>query len=262
MTVSQAEIRTAVGSYNAEIVTPEGGSGPWPAVILFFDGGGARPAITLIAERIARTGYVVAVPDLFHRAGSITKLAPDGASHDGLTMALVSAIFRSDEGRKRFFTEFYGPAIAYENLETDIGPLLAYLHGRPDVKPGPVGTTGYCMGGNASFRVATLFGDEIGATASFHGGGLVTDAPDSPHTRADKIKSTVYVAGAIEDASFTDDAKSTLIATLNAAQVKNTVETYPAKHGFAVSDHAGAYDEAAAERHFEAVDELFAGTLK
>lgn len=260
MSVSQAEIKTSAGSYNAEIVTPEG-AGPWPAVILFIDGGGARPALTQIAERIAKDGYLVAIPDLFHRGGAITKLAPEVSLANGIS-ALFGAIFANDEKRQRFFTEFYGPALSYPNLETDIGALLGYLHGRSDVKPGPVGTTGYCMGGNASLRVATIFGDQIGATASFHGGGLVTDAPDSPHKRAKEIKSTVYVAGAIEDGSFTDDAKKTLIEALDAAHVKNTVETYPAKHGFAVPDHAGVYDAACAERHYEALSKLYAQTLK
>lgn len=84
-----------------------------------------------------------------------------------------------------------------------------------------------------------------------------------PVTRA-SIETTAgaYVAGAIEDGSFTDAAKRTLVESLAAAHVKSTVETYPAKHGFAVSDNAGAYDEAAAERHFEALDTLFAATLR
>ena len=93
---------------------------------------------------------------------------------------------------------------------------------------------------------------------ALHGGGLVNDQPDSPHKRADKIRSKVYVAGAIEDGSFTDEAKATLTKTLADAKVPATVETYPAHHGFAVPDHKGAYDPAAQERHFQAMDKLFA----
>ena len=259
MPVSKAEIKTIAGSYQADIATPPSGLGPWPAVILFFDAGGARPAMTEIAERIAKSGYVVAIPDVFHRAGPITNLLPPGAT---LEKGITQTIFANDESRKRFFSEYYLPALDYDNLKADVEPLLAYLHGRPDVTAGPVGTTGYCMGGNASYRVATMFGDQIGATATFHAGGLVSDAPDSPHKRTDKIKSTVYVAGAIEDSSFTDEAKKTLIETLDAAHVKSTVQTYPGKHGFAVSDHMGIYDPACAERHFQAMDTLFGATLK
>ncbi len=258
MPVSHAEIKTSSGSYQADIVTPEG-TGPWPAVILFFDAGGRRPAMTEIAERIAKSGYVVAIPDIFHRAGPITDLLPPGTT---LEKGITQTIFSNDESKQRFFTEYYGPALAYDNLKADTEAVLTYLHGRSDVKPGPVGTTGYCLGGNASYRVATMFGDKVAATATFHAGGLVSDAPDSPHTRTDKVKSTVYVAGASADASFSDDAKKTLIATLEAAHVKNTVETYPGGHGFAVRDHEGVYDPACAERHFEAMDKLFAATLK
>jgi carboxymethylenebutenolidase len=117
------------------------------------------------------------------------------------------------------------------------------------------------MGGNISLRLATLFGDRIAAAASFHGGFLVTSQPDSPHLRLGSVKAHVYVAGAIEDESFTDDAKATLIAALEAAHVTHTVETYPARHGFAVRDNP-SFDVAAAERHYAALESLFATTLR
>lgn len=258
MPVTQVQIETTDGNYTADIVTPEG-AGPWPAVILFFDASGRRPAMTENAERIAKSGYLVAIPDIFHRAGNVEKVLPPDAD---LSNGVTRAIFSNDEAKKRFFAEFYGPALDYKNLETDVGPLLDHLQTRADVKKGPVGTTGYCMGGNASVRVATIFGDRIAATASFHGGGLVSNQPDSPHKRAAQIKSKVYVAGAIEDGSFTDEAKATLTKTLADAKVPATVETYQAHHGFAVPDHKGAFDPAAQQRHFEAMERLFGETLK
>jgi carboxymethylenebutenolidase len=126
---------------------------------------------------------------------------------------------------------------------------------------GKVGTTGYCMGGNISLRIATIFGDRIAATASFHGGGLVTPAPDSPHLRAAAVKSRVYVAGAIEDESFTDEARRTLEAAFTGAGVEHTIEVYPGRHGFAVTDNP-THDAACEARHFAALGALYAATLR
>ncbi len=83
---------------------------------------------------------------------------------------------------------------------------------RDDIRGG-VGTTGYCMGGNASFRSATIFGERINATASFHGGFIAASTPDSPHLRAEAIKSRVYIGGAINDGSFTDEALETFFSS-------------------------------------------------
>ena len=102
----------------------------------------------------------------------------------------------------------------------------------------------------------------IGAAASFHGGNIAKDDdPDSPHHKAAAIKATVYVAGAIEDQSFPDEQKDLLEKALTEAGVAHTIETYPAHHGFAVPDNA-SYDEAAAERHWQATERFFGSTLK
>jgi carboxymethylenebutenolidase len=138
--------------------------------------------------------------------------------------------------------------------------VLDHLAARPDVT-GKVGTTGYCMGGNISLRIATLFGDRIAATASFHGGGLVTAAPDSPHLRAAAIRSRVYVAAASEDETFNDEARRTLEAALTEAGVEHTIEVYPGRHGFAVTDNP-THDAACAARHFAALESFYAATLR
>ncbi len=254
MPTTTIDLAAPAGTCKTQIFTPEG-TGPWPAVILCFDAGGQRPSISAIAERIARSGYVVAIPDLFYRSGSIFDLLPPGTPHE---FSSLIAMFGDADLRAKFFTNFYAVAIDYDNLKADVGALLDHLAKRPDVR-GKVGTTGYCMGGNISFRLATIFGDRIGATAVFHGGGLATPTPDSPHLRAASIKSRVYVAGAIEDQSFSDEAKQMLETALTEAHVPHTIETYPAKHGFAVTDHS-VYDAAAAERHYVAMDTLYAAT--
>ena len=256
MPTATVDLAAPSGTCKTQIFTPAG-PGPWPAVILCFDAGGQRPSMSLIAERITKSGYMVAIPDLFYRAGSPFDLLPPGSPHD---FNAFVAIFSDDALRAKFFTTYYAPAIDYDNLRGDIGTLLDHLKARPDVRGG-IGTTGYCMGGNVSLRIATLFGDRIAATAVFHGGGLATPTPDSPHLRAGGIKSRVYVAGAIEDQSFTDEAKQLLETALIEAHVVHTIETYPAKHGFAVTDHS-VYDAACAERHFVAMDTLFAATLR
>jgi carboxymethylenebutenolidase len=117
------------------------------------------------------------------------------------------------------------------------------------------------MGGLMSLMAAGTYPDRIAATASYHGGRLATDAADSPHLLAPKIKSRVYVAGAIEDASFPDEMKVKLEDALTKAGVDHKIETYPAKHGWVFRD-TPVYDAAASERHWQSLVTLFDGTLK
>jgi carboxymethylenebutenolidase len=129
------------------------------------------------------------------------------------------------------------------------------------VQPGGIGTTGYCMGGLMSLTAAGTYPDRILATASYHGGRLASDAPDSPHLLAPKIKSRVYIAGAIEDQSFPDAMKERLEQALTTAGVDHKIETYQARHGWVLRD-TPVYDAAACERHWETLLALFAATLK
>ena len=123
--------------------------------------------------------------------------------------------------------------------------MLDFLAEAPEVADGPVGTTGYCMGGGLALNAAGRFPDQVGAAASFHGGRIATTAPDSPHLLAGSMKATVYVAGAENDASFDDEQFERLKKALTDAGVDFTLVTYPAAHGFAVPDNP-TYDEAAA----------------
>jgi carboxymethylenebutenolidase len=252
MTTSMLTLTTPDGPCTTEVVTPQG-AGPWPAVIVFFDAAGLRPAQTHIAERIAAGGYVVLQPDLFHRSPPLSTLAGPGP----VTLAAFSKIFQDPELKAKFMGGYYMPALDYGNLEKTLGAVLDHIAERSDVR-GRVGTTGYCMGGNASVRAATIFGDRIAATAAFHPGGLVTDQPESPHTRVKRIKSRVYLGPAIGD--LPPEAEAKLRAELDAGHVRYAIEHYEAKHGYAVDD-AGAYDPAAAERHYAALADLYRETL-
>ncbi|MEJ7601563.1 MAG: dienelactone hydrolase family protein [Kofleriaceae bacterium] len=251
MPTTRIELSTPDGPCTTEVVAPEG-TGPWPAVILFFDGGGLRAAITKIAERIAAMGYVVVQPNLFHRSPPLTELLGEP-----VTLAAVSKAFQNPELRAKFLTAWYTPALEWGNLTTTVSAVLDHIAADHDVKGG-IGTTGYCMGGNASFRAATIFGDRIAVTAAFHPGWLVTDQPDSPHLRAAHIKSRVYLGPARVDLLPENAAK--LRAELDRGGVRYTIEPYDADHGYAVED-TQAYNEPAAEKHYAALQSLFAATL-
>ncbi len=251
MATTQITVQTPDGPCTTEVTTPTG-SGPWPAVVVFYDAAGLRPAQRRIAERIAEGGYLVFQPDLFHRAPPLSTLLGGEPS-----LAAMRKVFETPELKGKFFAGWYGPALAYANLEKTLGALLTQIEGRPDYKGG-VGTTGYCMGGNASFRTATIFGSRIAATAAFHPGGLVTDQPDSPHTRARSIKSRVYLGPSKPD--LPPEAEAKLRAELDAGHVRCEIEQYDAGHGYAVDDSA-MYDATAAERHYAALSRLFKETL-
>jgi carboxymethylenebutenolidase len=240
------EIKTADGSCPSYVYRPSG-TGPWPAAIVFMDGIGIRPAMLEVGERLATHGYFVLLPDLFYRAGPYAQMDPH-------------TLFTDPDKRKVLMEKFF-PAAAPAKIMADTRAFLDYLAAQPDVKPGGIGTTGYCMGGMLSLTAAGTYPDRIAATASYHGGRLATDAPESPHLLAPKIKSRVYIAGAIEDQSFTDEMKARLEDALTKAGVDHKIETYQAKHGWVLRD-TPVYDAAAAERHWETLLSLFAATLK
>lgn len=241
-------IETRDGQSRAWLFQPDQGSGPWPAVLVYQDGRGIRPALFEVADRIARGGYVVLLPDLFYRAGPYD--APDGAT------------FAKDAEFRKRWQEKYMATATKANVLSDTEAFLDFLAGRPEVSSLSVGTTGYCMGGGLSLSAAGKFPERVIAAASYHGGNLATDAPDSPHLLASKIKARVYVAGAVEDPSFTDEQKKRLIEVLDQAKVASTVETYAgAKHGWVPTDSA-VYDREASERHYQTLLALFDATLK
>jgi carboxymethylenebutenolidase len=128
------------------------------------------------------------------------------------------------------------------------------------VVKGGIGTTGYCLGGFMSLTAAGTYPDEIVAAASFHGGRLATDSPESPHLLASKMKARVYVAGAIEDASFPDEMKARLEEAFVTAGVDHTIETYPAKHGWVLRD-TPVYDPVCRDRHWYALLDLYSAKL-
>jgi carboxymethylenebutenolidase len=243
--MSKIEITTRDGSCPSHVYRPTG-SGPWPAVLVFMDGVGIRPAMLEIGEQLASHGYFVLLPDLFYRSGPYEPMD-------------AHTVFSDPEQRKVLMAKFIGPTTPAKIMD-DTRYFLDYLAAQPDVVPGGVGTTGYCMGGLMSLTAAGTYPDRIAAAASYHGGRLATDAPDSPHLLAPKIAARVYIAGAIEDASFPDEMKARLEAALTDAGVDHLIETYPARHGWVLRD-TPVYDAAATERHWQTLLALFAAKL-
>ena len=244
--MSKVDIQTQNGTCPSYVYRPTG-SGPWSAVLVFMDGIGLRPAVLEIGERLATRGYFALVPDLFYRSGPYEPMDPH-------------KVFSDPEQRKILMEKFFAHATV-ANIMSDTRSFLDFLTANPDVKPGGIGVTGYCMGGMMSLSAAGTHPERIVAAASYHGGRLATDAPDSPHLLASRIRARVYVAGASEDASFPDAMKARLDAALTEAGVDHAIETYPAKHGWVFRD-TPAYDSASSERHWHTLLALLDAKLK
>jgi carboxymethylenebutenolidase len=233
------------GQSNGTLHVPDG-DGPWPGVVVFPDAGGARETMREVGDRLAEMGYVALVPDIFYRAG-------EWAPFD------MATVFSDPSERTRMFGMI--GELTNDRIIADSGAYADFLLARPEVSGSAIGSTGYCLGGRMSLLAAGGLGDRIGAAASFHGGRLaVADDPDSPHLAADRITATVYVAGAVEDGSFTAEQAELLDRALSDAGVDHIVEFYPAHHGFAMADNA-TYDADAAARHWEALGRLYGSSL-
>ena len=242
-------------SISATVTTPDGvcpvtlhtpnGTGPWAGVTMYPDAGGVRDTFQDMAARLAGFGYAVLLPDVYYRHG-------DWAPFE------MATAFSDPEARQRLMSMI--ATVTPDMIASDAGAFFDFLAQRPEVKGSTFGVCGYCMGGRTSVIVAGRQPDRVAVVGSFHGGGLVTDDPTSPHLLADRIKATVYVAGAENDGSFTPEQAETLGKALTAANVNQKIEIYPAGHGFAVPDNP-PYDADAAERHWVALQELFGSAL-
>ena len=240
----EVNVPTPDGLCPSVMIAPEG-RGPWPAVIMFMDAGGVRPAMVEMAEHLAGMGYVAFLPEMYYRSGPYEPFR-------------IDTVFTDPDERARLMA--LAGSLTKAMAASDAGALLGFLSTRPEVAGTKVGSTGYCLGGGLSLTAAAHHPDRIVAAASFHGGHLGSDAPDSPHRVVGQIKGRVYVAAAEHDESFPPDQAARLEHALTGAGVDHLIETYPARHGFAVPDNA-TYDPDAAARHWSALAELFRTTL-
>jgi len=248
MSRTEIALKTDDGDARAFVFKPDEGKGPWPGVIFFMDAPAIRPAMFEMCERLASNGYYVLLPDMFWRAGPYEPIN-------------IAAVFGDEAKRREVFGKLMSSTDAAK-ANTDTKACLDFLAQQPDVAGTKVGVTGYCMGGGLALRAAGNFPDRVAAAGAFHGGRLATDAPDSPHLLAPRIKAKVYVGGADEDAGFPPEQADRLREALTVAGVENIVEIYEgARHGYAPPDMP-VYDEAASERHWRALLGLLDGTLK
>jgi carboxymethylenebutenolidase len=237
-------VTTADGTCPVTLHTPDG-DGPWPGVVMYPDAGGVRPTFREMGDKLAACGYAVLVPDVYYRDG-------DWAPFD------METVFNNEDERTRLFSMM--SKVTPEIMAADAGAFFNYLASRPEASGEAFGTTGYCAGGRNSMVVAGRVPARVAAAMSFHGGGLASDDPGSPHLLADQMQAAVYVGGAENDASFTPEAAETLDKALTAADVEHTIEWYAAAHGFAVPDNP-PYDPAAAQRHWDATESFFGAHL-
>jgi len=245
MKSSTIEITTPDGVADAYLARPD--DGPHPGVLLIMDAFGLRPTIQDMAERVAGDGYLVLAPNVFYRAGRSAVLPlPD---------------FNDPQARTSFFQSIR-PLMDELTPERLADDGAAYLGSLAQVaSPGPVAITGYCMGGRVGWRIAAAHPERVAALGGFHPGGLVTDAPDSPHRSAADIDTELYFGFADQDPSMTADQIATFERALQEAGARYRSEVYEgARHGYTMADQP-AYDEAARERHFGELHALLARTL-
>jgi carboxymethylenebutenolidase len=244
-TESEVEIKTPDGTCDAYIVHPV--KGRHPAVLIWPDIFGLRPTFRQMGKRLAESGYTVLVINPFYR----TKKAPTAPEHpdfgDPATRQALMALAGT-----------LSPATAL----TDAKAFVAYLDAQPSVDTKKkMGTTGYCMGGPFVFRTAASYPDRVGAAATFHGGGLVTDKPESPHLLIPKMKAHFLVAIAENDDASQPDAKSILKDSFAKANLPAEIEVYAgAKHGWCPPD-SQVYNADQAEKAWGRMMVLFKSAL-
>lgn len=232
---SEVEIRTPDGTADAYFVHPA--AGKHPAVLIWPDIFGLRTAFRQMGKRLAESGYSVLVVNPFYRSQKAPTAPANPDFNDPETRKALGAL-RST----------LSPATA----KTDAQAFIPWLDAQAAVDTArKAGTTGYCMGGPLVFETAAAMPDRIGAAATFHGGGLVTDKPDSPHLLIPKMKAHFLIAIAENDDQKEPEAKNVLRESFAKAGLPAEIEVYEgAKHGWCPPDSA-VYDAEQAEKAWQ-----------
>ena len=237
------DIATADGAMNSFIVHPEEG-GPFPVVLFYMDAPGKREELHDMARRIAAVGYCVVLPNLYYRR---------------------TRDFRLLERTEPALAEMFGLMATLDAGTTacDTRAMLRFVDALPQADATRVGAVGYCMSGPFVVWAAAAFPERFRCIASIHGANMATDAPDSPHRVAPRLRCESYFACAEIDRWAPPADIRQLQSGLQAAAVPHRVEWYPGvEHGFVFPQRAGIYNQAAAERHWERLFSLFERRLR
>ncbi len=246
VTETDVTVKTADGNCDAVLFHPQG-QGNWPAVLIWPDIMGLRPAYRDMGRRLAAQGYTVLIPNPFYRSAKAPVI---GDNFD----------FSNPEQRARLTG--YRNAMSNDGIDHDAQAYLAFLDAQAQTnKAKKAGVQGYCMGGALSFRTAAAVPNRIGAVGSFHGGnGMVTKNPDSPHLLIAKTNAAYVVGQAKNDDAQAPTVKDDLKAAFAAAKKTATVEVYQADHGWCVKGSA-VYNEGEAERAWTALSAMYKANL-
>ena len=237
---SEVTIPTEDGNCDAFFVAPESGS--HAAVLIWPDIFGLRPAFRQMAQRLAESGYSVLVVNPFYRL----QKAPTAAKGANTPISEVRQLARSLDSEKH---------------TADAKAFVSWLDSLPQVdKDKKIGTTGYCMGGPIVMRTAAAVPDRVGAAATFHGGGLVTDNADSPHLLIPEMKAQFLLAIAENDDKRDPESKSVLKESFSDAGLKAEIEVYPAGHGWCPPD-TRVYNQEQSEKAWARMLVLFEKAL-
>ena len=241
-------LQTPDGQMDCFVTHPEEG-GPHPAVILYMDAPGIREELRDMCRRLGTVGYYVFMPNMYYRIGTEGNYGFD-----------LSRIREDDAELQKMFAVMNSLTNAL--VVSDTGPMLDHIRSDRAATDGLVGCVGYCMSGRYVMSVGAAFPDDFAAIASYYGVGIITDQPDSPHLKADRIKGECYLAFAEKDIHVPDQIVADLPGILDAAGTDYRIESYPGTdHGFAFPQRP-AYVKAAGERHWERMFDLFQRKLK
>jgi len=239
------EIRTPDGAADGFLIQPEK-EGRWPGVLYVTDAMGIRAANRGMASRLAGEGYAVLLPNIFYRNGK---------------PPIFNFPFTiGDERFMKRMTEIRGP-LTPNAMDGDLSAYVDFLTKQPSISGKAFGAVGFCFSGQMALRAAAARSDQIAAAASFHGAGLYTDAPASPHTLLPRVKARLYFAHGIEDRSMPQEAIEKLDRALAVWGGNYESEIYQAHHGWTVPG-SPAYNEPEAERAYKKLTDLLSSVLK
>lgn len=237
------EVGTPDGAADGFVIHPDK-EGRWPGVLYLTDIFGIRDASRGMARRLTGEGYAVLLPNIFYRSGK---------------PPIFNFPFKmGDERFVKRMNEIRGP-LTPDAMDRDVSAYVDFLGKQPSGKA--FGAVGFCFSGQIALRAAAVRPAQIAAAASFHGGGLYTDAPDSPHTLLPLVKARLYFGHGIEDRSMPQEAIEKLDRALAGWGGQYETEIYEAHHGWTVPDHS-AYNEPQAERAYAKLTDLLNSTLK